>query len=345
MTPAAGRGVSGGRLLLAGGLGLAATAATLVVCSLFGDISLWDAAGTGGNWWPVWWGRVTVLAGAALVGGSLAASGAGLQGLLRNPLAEPFVLGISSGAGFGVLAGRIASGGLGLDTPMLALIGALATCAAVYFIAQRSGQLDPLVLLLSGVIVNVFIGAASMGLLLLAEPNDMLAFLHWSMGHVSMLNTLNGRLMALCATFGAVGWGVLLLRSAALNALGLGDEVATASGVSVARLRLEVFVAVGLMTSGAVCLAGPIGFIGLIVPHVCRLMLGPDHRRLVVVGVFVGAIFLMVAETLCRTALPALAAATVRDVGVIPVGVVTALTGGPFFLYLLRTRSRGGGLG
>ena len=133
----------------------------------------------------------------------------------------------------------------------------------------------------------------------------------------------------------AAGWLFLLMRGSAFNALGMGDAVASSLGVPVQRLRVETFVVVSLMTAAAVALAGPVGFVGLIVPHACRLIFGPDHRVLVVVAGLLGAIFVMLADTACRTAGEWVGLAE------IPVGVLTALAGGPFFIVLLRRRTRG----
>jgi iron complex transport system permease protein len=140
-------------------------------------------------------------------------------------------------------------------------------------------------------------------------------------------------MLGLCGAVVAAGWGVLFLRGSAFNALGLGDAVAASSGVPVHWLRIETFVVVGVITSACVALAGPIGFVGLIVPHVCRMLVGPDHRKLAVVSGLAGAVFLMVADTLCRTL------GTMLSGGEVPVGVLTALAGGPFFIFLLRRRT------
>ena len=140
-------------------------------------------------------------------------------------------------------------------------------------------------------------------------------------------------MLCLAAAVVIAGWGVLFLRGSAFNALGLGDAVASSLGVGVHRLRIETFLVVGIMTSACVALAGPIGFLGLIVPHVCRILFGPDHRKLAVVSGMAGAVFLMLADTLCRTIGPMLSG------GEIPVGVLTALCGGPFFIFLLRRRT------
>jgi iron complex transport system permease protein len=171
-----------------------------------------------------------------------------------------------------------------------------------------------------------------MGILLFCDPNQRLKFVWWGMGKVP--DSTPGAVLALCAACVAGGWFVLLLRGAAFNSLGLGDEVAASSGVRVHWLRTETFAVVGLMTAAAVGLAGPIGFLGLIVPHICRMIFGPDHRRLVLVSGFTGAVLLMIADTLGRTC------GAWFNVGDIPVGVITAMCGGPFFIWLLRRRFR-----
>jgi iron complex transport system permease protein len=274
---------------------------------------------------------------AATVGAALASAGMALQGLLRNPLAEPYILGISSGAGVGVLAGLAVSAGAALPqwaaTPVLALIGSLLTCAIVYGIAQRRGRLNPYVLLLSGVIVNAFNVAIMLAIFLFVPPRTIADFTVWAMGGVSeRLAITNQAFLFACAAAVAGGWCVLFVRGTAFNALGLGDDVASSVGVPVTRLRIETFLVVAVMTSAAVMLAGPIGFLGLIVPQMCRLVVGSDHRGLVVVSAFAGAVFLMAVDTACRVLGDWL------TIGVLPAGIVTALTGGPFFIYLLRTR-------
>ena len=310
----------------------AACVAAAALFSLFGEVDL-----TAG----IWRARLLRLAAAAVVGAALGSSGTALQGLLRNPLAEPYILGISSGAGVGVLLGLALAHGAALptwaSTPVLAVLGAAATCAVVYGIAQRHGRLDPLVLLLSGVIVNAFNGAIMLAIFLLVPPRTVTNFTVWAMGGISEnIAITNLPFLALCAAAVLAGWAVLFARGQAFNALGLGDDVAGATGVAVGRLRIETFLVVALMTSAAVALAGPIGFVGLIVPHIGRMLVGPDHRRLAIVSGFGGAIFLMTADTLCR-----LGGWWLR-IGEVPVGIVTALCGGPFFIYLLRGRFREG---
>ena len=277
--------------------------------------------------------RLYRILAAAVIGAALGTVGMALQGMLRNPLAEPYILGISSGAGVGVLVGTALLGRFAPGTPALAMVGALATCVVVYTIAQRRGRLDPYVLLLAGVCVTMFNGAIMFSLIIFLQPDELLRFVRWGMGDVPQWVWWQRDLLAGCAAIVLAGWALLLVRGAAMNALGLGDDVAASSGVSVHRLRVETFIVVSLMTAAAVSLAGPVGFVGLIVPHICRLIVGPDHRRLALYSGFVGAIFLMVADTFCRTFGPWM------GVGKIPVGVVTALCGAPFFIFLLRRRA------
>ena len=309
--------------------GLIAIVVFVLVCSLAGQVSLSP---------QIWAMRLARLIAAAAVGAALSVGGMALQGMLRNPLADPYILGISSGASVGVLAGTaLSAGGLiaaWATTPVLALAGAVVTSLVVYGIAQRRGRLDPYVLLLSGVIINFFNGAVILSMLMFLDPYRMAAFRRWTMGELP--DVFEPALLIVCGIAILVGWTAMLLRGAWFNALGLGDDVAASTGVSVNRFRIETFFVVSLMTAAAVALAGPIGFVGLIVPHLCRLIVGSDHRLLAIVSGFFGAIFLVVAETLCRIVGPWI------GVGTVPVGIVTALSGGPFFIYLLRRRSHGG---
>ena len=310
---------------------LAAALAVGGACTLVGVISLSDLTR------QMWESRALLMLTAGLVGASLAAGGLALQGLMRNPLAEPYILGISSGAGVGVMMGLAATAKLSLpawaSTPVLAFLGAMASCMAVYLVAQRRGRLDPYSLILSGVIVNIFNGAIMLAGNLYIDPNRIADMTYWATGQLS--DATPRSLLGVCGACIVAGWAALLANSAAFNVLGLGDDVAGSSGVRVNRLRLVTFGAVGVMTAAAVALAGPIGFLGLIVPHICRMAFGPDHRLGLVVTPLAGAIFLMIAETLCRSLGPAL------RLGRVPVGILTALAGGPFFIFLLRTRFRG----
>jgi len=273
---------------------------------------------------------------AGIVGAGLAVGGMALQGLLRNPLAEPYLLGVSSGAGVGVLLGLAAtawwSSPLWASTPLLAFAGAVLTCTVVYAVAQRQGRLDPYSLILSGVIVNTFNGAIMLVIYLYIDPHRIADFAHWAMGRLP--DSVDIDLLAICGGFVVLGWVILLVKAPAMNVLSLGDQVAASSGVSVNRLRMTTFVCVGLMTAAAVALAGPVGFLGLIVPHICRMIFGPDQRVGMIASGVVGAVLLMAAESLCRFAGPYI------GVSLIPVGILTAISGGPFFIVLLR-RQRG----
>ncbi len=307
------------------------TLLTAFGCSMLGEYHLTQAT---------WVARLLRLLAAATVGTALATGGLALQGLLRNPLAEPYILGISSGAGVGVLGGLAMANWMVLPgwstTPVLALIGAGATCVIVYAVAQHHGRLNPYVLLLAGVIVNAFNGAIMLTVFLLIPPQTITDFTIWAMGGVSeRIAITNTPFLLICVAAVLLGWAVLFVRGASFNALTLGDDVAASTGVSVNMLRVETFLVVALMTAAAVALAGPIGFVGLIVPHICRALVGPDHRRLAILCGFGGAMFLMCSDTFCR-----LIGGYLR-IGEVPVGIVTALMGGPFFIYLLRTRFGG----
>jgi iron complex transport system permease protein len=320
-----------GRLILWAAALLAAAVVVGGACTLVGVISLSDLTQ------PIWRARAMQMLTAGIVGASLAAGGLALQGLMRNPLAEPYILGISSGAGVGVMMGLAAAARLSLppwaSTPVLAFLGAMASCLAVYLVAQRRGRLDPYSLILSGVIVNIFNGAIMLAGNLYIDPHRIADLTYWAMGQLP--DSTPTALLAVCGSCVGAGWLVLLANSAAYNVLGLGDDVAASSGVNVNRLRLATFGAVGVMTAAAVALAGPIGFLGLIVPHICRMAFGPDHRLGMIVTPLAGAIFLMIAETLCRSL------GSAMGLGRVPVGILTALAGGPFFIFLLRTRFRG----
>ncbi len=331
-----------GRLVRALLLWTAATVVICLACSFLGQYAL----PRGDSWrvweWPMWtstvWRiRVIRLLAAATVGAGLSAAGVALQALLRNPLAEPYVLGLSSGAGVGVLLGGILANAAifpaWAGAFALAAVGATVTAVVVFVVAQRHGQLDPYVLLLSGVIVNMFNGAICLVLLQFAQREHIIQFIGWGMGRIPEYLWFRPYLLLLSGVVVLGGWAGILFRGPAYNLLSLGDEVAASSGLATQRIRVETYILVVALTAAAVALAGPIGFVGLIVPHTCRLLVGPDHRRLTLVSGFAGAVFLMVADTSCRLL------GDVFRVGEIPVGVVTAMIGGPFFLFLLRRRT------
>ena len=307
------------------GIALAAWVAVILACSMIGQTELT---------WRVWNLRMLRLIPASLVGAGLSVAGVALQSLLRNPLASPEILGISSGSAVGAMifllaeaASTITPAALGGTTGAAAL-GGLAATAIVYGVAQRRGKLDPYTLLLSGVIVTAFNGAIIMFLYLLASESVIKDISVWAMGQVREQSQM--RAVAVTAAVILAGWGVLLAKAKAFNVQSLGDEVAASVGVNVSALRIVTFVTAALMTAAAVALAGPIGFVGLIVPHITRRIFGADHRTLIITAGFVGACFLAGADTFCRS---------IRfRAGELPVGIITAMTGGPFFIYLLRRR-------
>lgn len=273
--------------------------------------------------------RLTV---AALVGGGLAAAGAAMQGLFRNPMADPGIIGVSAG---GALGGVVAmAGGLygftALSLPLLAFAGALGAALAVYALAGAVGRGTPAALLLTGMAVNAFLGALiSLVLTLAVYHQDVLReIVYWLTGG---LEARSWRHVRLAAPWVLLGLAVLVRHSRELNLLLLGDEEAQALGVRVQPVRRRLLLAAALVTGAAVSVSGSIGFVGLVVPHMLRLVVGPDHRVLIPASALGGATFLILADTAARLIAPP---AEVR------VGIITAATGAPFFLYLLHRHRR-----
>ncbi len=277
--------------------------------------------------------RLPRIAAAALAGGALAVAGVGFQALTRNPLAEPSVLGVSSGAAFGVvIAQLIGSTGAVVDALKVTAFGfggALVAGAAVYLIASVHGGFPIQTLLLSGVIVGIFFASAVTVLTSLVDVNRLGGIIHWLLGNIA---PLPGPSLLLFATLAVLGFGLIVGQARELNVLALGEEAALQLGVNTERLKLQVFVAAALLTASVVAFAGPIGFVGLIVPHMLRMLLGPDNRLLVPTAMVGGGIFLLLADTIARN---------IVAPAELSVGVITAFFGAPFFVYLLRTRHRG----
>ena len=271
---------------------------------------------------------------AALAGAALGAAGAVFQAVLRNPLADPYILGVSGGAALGAFTATAL--GLPALVPALpvresaAFLGAIATVAVLFLLSSARGRIGSYPMLLIGVIMNT----VYLSLILLIETVIEFSRLHgvrlWMIGTIPIEEY--GTIAALSAVL-TLGVVVLALYGRDLNLMSAGEEAARSLGVTVERSRLLTVVLASLITAAVVSVAGPIGFVGLIVPHAARLMFGPDHRLLVPASALTGAIFLMVADTLSRT---------VMAPTEIPVGVVTALCGGPFFLWLYRRRAGGG---
>ena len=260
---------------------------------------------------------------AAAVGSGLAASGAALQALLRNSLASPDVIGVSGGASVGAVV-AIGFGAAWALVPAAAFLGALAAVWLIVRLSTVRGRLNPYSLLLVGVILNTIAAALFLLLSSLVAPTQTLGMLSWLSGSLSLRHfgwvTLVGGVMAL-------GTGILWTQARGLNLLSLGEEAAAQLGTDVERLRVVTFLASAMLVGAAVSVSGIIGFVGLIVPHILRLLAGPDHRLLVPASFLGGAVFLVWADAAARMLLAPTE---------IPVGVVTALCGGPFFIFLLR---------
>lgn len=264
---------------------------------------------------------------AGLVGAGLSVSGAILQALLRNPLADPYILGVSSGAATGaIIAIMVGLGALSFGLPLASFLGALLTVLVVFYFGRQEGKIHPNTLLLAGVIIGSFLSALIMFFLSISQKEELHTIIFWLMGDFSFSNTRAILIILPYILFGVI---FLYCQSRKLNLILSGEEIALQLGVNVARLRLIAYLLASLITAASVSVCGLIGFVGLIIPHSIRLVFGPDHRLLIPASALVGASFLIASDTFARTLL-----APVE----LPVGVITAAFGGPFFVYLLRTR-------
>ena len=264
----------------------------------------------------------------ALVGALFAASGVVLQGLLRNALATPFTLGVSTGAALGavlVISFNWSIAVLGISAvPLAAFMGSAAAVAIVYALAQaRHRGLSTTVLLLAGVTMNAFFSAMILFVQYFASFADVFRTLRWLMGDldVSSYEPIVAALPAMLIALGVFGW---LARP--LNLLALGTDNAESRGLDVVRAQRAAFFSASLATGAAVSIGGPIGFVGIIIPHLVRLLVGPDHRLVLPAAALFGAAFLVACDVVARTILAPIE---------LPVGIITSLIGGPFFLWLL----------
>jgi iron complex transport system permease protein len=263
----------------------------------------------------------------ALVGACLAVSGVLFQAMLRNPLADPYVLGVSGGAALGgILVLSLGSAiGLGYEAvPPAAFAGCLITTALLYAIAGANARVSTTSLLLTGVVFNAFASAAIVFLASMAGLTEGASIFLWLIGSLSSIRT---EVTGWVAMFLVLGLGATFPLARSLNLSALGGESAEQLGVDIDRQRRVVLIASSLMVGAAVSVAGMIGFVGLIIPHLLRLILGPDHRLLIPASAFGGAAFLVICDAIARTIL---------DGRELPVGAITALAGGPLFLWLLR---------
>ena len=269
---------------------------------------------------------------ASIVGAALACSGVVLQAILRNPLADPYILGISSGAGLGAITAALSGvswsflGGSGMTA--FSFVGAILTVWLVWWVGRFTGKSQVTSLLLAGVVVNAFFSAVIMFLTSIAKSNQLQSTIFWLMGNITEKS--NSVLITACILV-ILGIFTLFTISQKLNVLTFGSDQAKSLGVNIKHVRMIAFAVSAFITAIAVSLSGLIGFAGLIVPHGVRLVFGPDHRKLLPLSAIIGAIFMVAADTVARTIIaPAQ----------MPAGIITAITGGPFFLYLLARYSR-----
>jgi iron complex transport system permease protein len=262
---------------------------------------------------------------AFLVGGSLGMCGAALQAMIRNPLAEPYLLGLSSGAGLGAVIAIATRAGGPWAVPVAAFLGAICAVALVYRLSLVTGRrLDPHVLLLSGVVVGAFAGALMSAIMVLSDaPGVRNAFL-WLLGG---FGSASWQALAVFAAYASLPIALLLFQARSLDLIALGDEPAHHLGAEVDRIRRSVYLCTALLTAASVAACGIIGFVGLVVPHAVRTTFRPLHRTLLPLVFLVGGCFLVLADVVSRTAVRPLE---------LPVGVITALIGVPLFALLLR---------
>jgi iron complex transport system permease protein len=276
--------------------------------------------------------RLPRVLAAVIVGSTLAVCGAAMQGVFRNPLASPDVLGISAGASLGAVAavssGLFAAGMLFL--PLLAVVGALAAAALIYAISSHRGRASLLFVVLAGLAVSSLLNGLVSAVLLFSNTYEVSQFIFWTMGG---LEGRTWRHIALPLPFLAVAVTVLFLHLRELNLFALGEESAYSLGMHVERTKRVLMGATAVATAMAVSVGGPVGFVGLLVPHLFRMLLGPDHRTLLPTAALGGALFLVLCDLLGRVLLPPFE---------IRVGILTALIGSPYFLFLVIRSQRKG---
>lgn len=265
---------------------------------------------------------------AGLVGAALAVAGATYQGLFRNPLADPYLIGVAQGAGLGAVIGFLLPAvWQSFTVPLLAFMGAVITVTAVYLVARVGKTLPMTTLILAGVALGAFFSAIT-SYLMIASQEKLHGIISWLLGTFS---SSNWEQVLIILPYILIGIIVIWLFARPLNVMQLDEEQARQLGINVERTKLILLAAATLITAAAVCFCGIIGFIGIIIPHTIRLVWGPDHRFLLPLSTFAGAVFLILADTIARTITAPME---------IPIGIITAFVGAPFFLYLLRQKKR-----
>jgi iron complex transport system permease protein len=268
---------------------------------------------------------------AGLVGAALATAGATYQGLFRNPLADPYLIGVAQGAALGAVIGfllPITWHNLGVNIiPLLAFSGAIISTAVVYALARVGKTLPVTTLILAGVALSAFLGSI-VSYLIISSEEEIHSVIFWLMGSFSLSRWVE---IGIALPYVAVGTAVIIIFARLLNVMQLDEEQAQQLGINVERLKLILLAAATLITAASVSFVGTIGFVGIIIPHAVRLIWGADHRFLLPLSILTGAVFMILAD---------LAARTVLAPTEIPIGVITAICGAPFFLYLLRRRKK-----
>ncbi|MFN8440076.1 MAG: iron ABC transporter permease [Caldilineaceae bacterium] len=278
----------------------------------------------------IWVFRLPRVLLAVVVGAALAVSGTALQAMTRNPLSDPYIFGVSSGASVGavlvITLGSAVVGGISLS--MAAFVGALLSMILVYLLAQQSGRASPMRLILAGVALGYVLSAVTSYLVLRsATPGGgAAAVLTWLAGS---LGGAKWEYLGLPSAVVVLTTILLLAQARPLNALLAGDETATGLGVNVERFRQQLFVVTSLLVGVVVAVSGAIGFVGLMIPHLVRMVVGSDHRRVLSTVALLGGVYLVLVDLVGRT---------IMAPQELPVGIVTAALGGPFFLWLLRRR-------
>ena len=272
--------------------------------------------------------RLPRIALGILVGAALSTAGAAFQALLRNPLADPYVLGVSSGAALGAIVSLVAIPLIPGAVQIAAFAGAAATISVVYLLGRRGGQLDSATLLLAGIVTASFLSAVIMFLMTILSSRDLRGMAFWLMGDLSSAPAVDLRWLYLLLI---VAVGSIYTTSSDLNLILTGEQEARHLGVNVRRVKLVVYVGASLLTGLAVSVSGAIGYVGLLVPHVMRMLFGTDYRLLIPTSAIGGAIIVVAADLLART----IVAPTE-----LPVGAMTAIAGAPVFIYLMRRRVR-----
>jgi iron complex transport system permease protein len=321
-----------GTVIAATAIGAVAIAPGSTLRIVLFRLGLADASGIHSTTIAIVWNlRLPRVLLGALIGASLAVAGVTFQGLLRNPLADPFTIGVSSGAATGATVAMFLRLVLHLYfphmIPLFAFAGALLAMFFVYNLAKIGGQVPVVTLLLSGVVVSSFLSAV-ISLLMVLSGRDMQGIFFWLSGGLLMRSWPE---IWFVAPYLALGFCILYAYARDLNILLLGEEAALHLGVRVEFTKKLLLATASLVTAAAVSVSGMVGFVGLIIPHAVRMVTGPDHRILLPSSALVGAIFLVWADVVARTALAP------RE---IPVGIITAFVGAPFFIYLLRKKKK-----